>query len=329
MPRAAARIPVVLCFDVEPDPRQPSRDAPEPWRGYQGAQRLLEGLRPRLEARTGLPAHYAWFLRMDPQIAEVYGSAAWVVEQHRAHLEEAARHGDEIGLHPHGFRWLPRERIWLNDFGNPDWLAHTLKTSAEAFRRAFGRGCTALRWGDGWLDTASVNLAESLGIRFDLSLEPGAPGRATPAEGEPASAPLPDQARVPRAPYTPSRTDHRRAQRAARGIRMIPLTSGHRRLGPRRRLRRALRNGLRHRLQDTPLSMWRRWAPPDGFDRMLDRALAAQRRPYLAFAVRTDLGSDPAVGEAVRACLETLLAHPAAPRFAFCTPAEALAALER
>jgi hypothetical protein len=110
---------------------------------------------------------------------------------------------------------------------------------------------------------------------------------------------------------------------------MLPLSSAHLRLGPkrrlRRRLRRLLRNGVRHRLQDTPLSMWRRWAPPDGFDRMLDRALAAQRRPYLAFAIRTEVGQPI---ENVNTCLAALLAHPEVGRFAFCTPAEALALLD-
>jgi hypothetical protein len=331
VPRAAARIPVVLCIDVEPDRRDPSPGAPEPWRGYEGAQRRLADLRLRLAAATGRPVHFAWFLRMDPQIAGVWGSAGWVTEHHRAHLDEVARCGDEIGLHPHAFRWLPRERAWECDFGDPDWLAHVLTTSVEAYRRAFGRDCTALRWGDGWLDTESVDRAERLGVRVDLTLEPGAQGgRPTSAAPERTTAPLPDWARVPRAPYTPSRADYRRPQRGARGIRMIPLSSAHVWLGPRhrlrRRLRRLLRNGVRGRLQDTPLSMWRRWAPPDGFDRMLDRALAAQRRPYLAFAIRTDVGETL---ENVGACLEALLAHPAISRFAFCTPAEALAVLDR
>jgi hypothetical protein len=330
VPRAAARIPVLLCIDVEPDARQPEPGSPAPWRGYAGAQRLLADLRPRLSAATGRPAHFGWFLRMDPQIAEVWGSPTWVAEHHGDHLDEVRRCGDEIGLHPHPFRWLPRERAWLSDFADPDWVAHTLDSSVEAFARAFGRDCVALRWGDAWLDTASIDRAERLGIRFDLTLEPGMASRTTPPPGERSSGPFPDWGRVPRVPYTPSRADYRRPQREPRGIRMIPLSSAHLRLGPkrrlRRRLRRLLRNGVRGRLQDTPLSMWRRWAPPDGFDRMLDRVLAAQRRPYLAFAIRTDVG---APSENVTACLELLLAHPEARRFAFCTPAEALDLLDR
>jgi hypothetical protein len=60
---------VVLCIDVEPDPRLVSRQAPEPWRGYEATQRPMEDWRARFGDATGAPVHFAWFLRMDPQIA--------------------------------------------------------------------------------------------------------------------------------------------------------------------------------------------------------------------------------------------------------------------
>jgi hypothetical protein len=325
-------VPVILCIDIEPDPRLVSRGNPEPWVGYEHAQRYLDDLRPRIEARTGSPARYAWFLRMDPQISESYGDAAWVVERYRAHLEDVARLGDELGLHPHPYRWLEREGTWLHDFANQDWVEHCLRTSMEAFAASLGRPCLSMRFGDRWLNTDTVNLAERLGIRLDLTVEPGMPARSSPMPGELASGPLPDYRRVPRAPYTPSTADFRRSARGrARTIRMIPLTSGHRRLSrwwPLDLLRRWRENGLRHWRQDTPLYMSHRWSPPDTFDQMLDRALAAQRRPYLAFAIRTDLGVKPHTFESIDICLQTLLAHPAASRFVFCGPASALAVLD-
>jgi hypothetical protein len=70
--------------------------------------------------------------------------------------------------------------------------------------------------------------------------------------------------------------------------------------------------------------MWLQWRAPDTFASMLDRALAARRRPYLAFAIRTDFGVRPDVLKAVEAALDALLTHPAAPHFRFCTPAAAL-----
>jgi len=72
------------------------------------------------------------------------------------------------------------------------------------------------------------------------------------------------------------------------------------------------------------LYMWESWPAPNTFDRMLDRALAAQRHPYLALAIRTR----PDIREAIGPRMEALLAHPARSRFRFSTPAEALAELD-
>ena len=329
---APPTIPVIFCVDVEPDPRQVNRDTREPWVGYEATQRYMRGLRPRIEALTGAPAHFSWFLRMDLQIAGSYGSATWVADAHRAHMDEIQQAGDELGVHPHPYRWLEDEGAWLQDFDNQTWVDHCLRMSLEAFATAFRRPCLSLRFGDRWLNTETVNLAERLGVRFDLTLEPGAPPLPSLVPGERTSGVLPGYERVPRAPFTPSASDFRRRLRhGARSIRLIPLTSGYVRAGmlhPRRYLRRLWRNGVRHRKQDTPLSMWREWPTPDTFDRMLDRAVAAQRHPYLAFAIRSDFSIRPHLLQRVDGCVEALLAHPARSQFRFATPAEALAELD-
>jgi hypothetical protein len=325
-------IPVIFCVDVEPDPRQVNRAAREPWDGYEFTQRYVRDLRPRIEALTGAPAHFSWFLRMDPQVAEPYESATWVPDSYREHMDEIQRAGDEIGVHPHPYRWLENERAWLQDFGNQAWVDRCLRVSLEAFATAFRRPCLSMRFGDRWLNTPTVNLAERLGVRFDLTVEPGAPPLPALMAEERTSGSLPGYRRVARFPFAPSPSDfRRRVRRGARAIRLIPLTSGHLRFGmrhPRRYLRRLWQNGARHRRQDTPLSMWRHWPTPDTFDRMLDRALAAQRHPYLAFAIRTDLGVRADLLQAIDVCVNALLAHPARSRFRFSTPAEALAELE-
>jgi hypothetical protein len=321
-------VPVMLCIDVEPDPRLVSRGKQEPWAGYEHTQRYLDELRVRLEARTGLPARYAWFLRMDPQIAESYGDPAWVVDRYRTHLENVLRLGDELGLHLHPYRWLDKEGTWLQDFANQNWVEHCLRSAMEAFAASLGQPCLSMRFGDRWLNTDTVNLAEKLGIRFDLTIEPGMRALPSPIPGELASGMLPDYRRVPRTPYAPSRGDFRRSARGhERTIRMIPLTSSHRRLlwrWPLGVFHRLLGNGLRQWRQETPLYMSHRWRAPDTFDQMLDRALAAQRRPYLAFAIRTDFTIKPHFFEALDTCLQTLLAHSTASRFVFCGPASAL-----
>jgi hypothetical protein len=332
MAMTPSKIPVLLCIDVEPDPRLVNRSQPEPWIGYEFTQRYLSDLRLRIEQRLRTTVHYCWFFRMDPQIAESYGTASWAVDRYGSFIETIESHGDELGIHPHAYRWLEDKQTWLQDFGNQNWVDHCVGTSLEAFARALGRPCRSFRFGDRWHSTATVNLAERLGVWFDLTIEPGARAMAGPASGDPSTGSLPHYFRVPRRPYVPSPSDFRRPQRTGvRRIRMIPLTSGHLKYGFRlgAHARRLFDNGFRYRKQDTPLSMWKRWEPPNTFAKMLDRSLATQERAYLAFAVRTDIGANRAIFEAVDSCLNALLQHPAHESFVFCTPAEAIEILRR
>ncbi len=332
MRRMSSKIPVIFCIDVEPDQRQVRRHSPEPWLGYERMQRYLSELRPRIEEISGAPVHYAWFFRMDPQVAAAYGSASWAIDRYPRFIEEIERQGDELGIHVHSYRWVEAEQVWIQDFADQHWIDHCVESSLEAFARAVGRRCLAFRFGSFWVNTESVNLVERMGVRFDLTVEPGRlPIEVSlPASlsGAPGTGSLPDLRRVPRAPYVPSESDFRRPLRSgSRSICMIPLTSGSLRLGfrPRAYLRRLVDNGFRYRRQDTPLSMWRRWKAPNTFSQMLDGALAAQARPYLAFAIEVaGTGVRPEIFEAVDHCLSALLAHPARSRFVFSTPQEAV-----
>jgi hypothetical protein len=92
-------------------------------------------------------------------------------------------------------------------------------------------------------------------------------------------------------------------------------------------LRRLRNNGFRYRRQHERLSMWRQWNAPNTFDRMLDRALAAQEKPYLSFAIRSSIGVGKSF-ENVDRCLHTLLNHSQRKRFVFATPEEAMAILD-
>ena len=96
-------IPVILCFDVEPDDIEVATDAP-PWVGFERLLELAPRWREQLAGATGRPVRFDWFLRMDPQIAEAYGSSSWVVDRYGRDIEGLRAAGDLIGLHPHMLR---------------------------------------------------------------------------------------------------------------------------------------------------------------------------------------------------------------------------------
>ena len=108
-----AKIPVILSVDVEPDPFLVNRFDPEPWKGYEATHPYLSSLRSRFEEATGSPVHYNWCFRMDPQVAESYGSPTYVVDQYPGFIKEMERQGDGFGTHPHAYRWIEERQTWF------------------------------------------------------------------------------------------------------------------------------------------------------------------------------------------------------------------------
>ena len=188
-----------------------------------------------------------------------------------------------------------------------------------------------------------MNRVREEGVAFDLTLEPGEPripgGRRWGAvwRGD-----IPDYADIPRAPYSPDRSDFRRVDGgvAADRFLVVPLSAGRyvppRNAGPRRpsaaaRLAHPARTarGVARRLRATPsnarrppyrlLAMWREWRSPADF---WDSAFAAAdqiERPYLAFAIRSDVGLPGGTGEYFNAIIAALLTDRRAGRLEFTT----------
>ena len=326
-----SKIPIILLIDVEPDPFLVNRSDPEPWKGYEATYPYLTSLRYQFEEATESPVHYNWCFRMDPQVAESYGSPTYAVDRYPEFVKEMVRQGDGLGSHPHAYRWLEDRQMWLEDLGNQKWVNECVEMSLQAHARAFGTPCEIFRFGNFWINTQTVNHLETLGVRYDLTVEPGLPSyrRGTLGKGYTTGS-RPDYCRVPRVPYEPGRENFLEpASPGSRSIRIIPLTSGWLRLGwnLRARLSRLRNNGFRYRWQNERLTMWKEWYEPNSFDQMLDRAIAVQDKPYLCFAIRSSIG----VGKSfknVDHCLRTLLNHSQRRRFVFSTPAEAMASLD-
>src|SRR6266496_4003265 len=281
------RIPVIICIDVEPDEPDFDPSARSEWGGFLEAHRLFSNFRPKLERATGSAVHFCWFLRMDPQVAFGYGSAKWIGERHGRILKELELKGDELGLHTHAQRWDDASHAWIADYGNQEWVKSCLQSSFKAFQAFFGRACESFRFGDYWLNNASVELVDRLGAKYDLTVEPGI--RTAPSLSRPTGV-WPDYTSVPDHPYRPSHDDYQRPNmKSGRTLWIIPLSSG-RYEGPKAlrlwRLKRVARTLGFDRQGHHEASRAVLDTTPEIFRKLVERPFPIPHAPYSAIARR-------------------------------------------
>jgi hypothetical protein len=307
-------IPVVFCVDIEPDPREVDRASAESWAGFEKLMLSVGRIRETFEAATGRPAHFTWSLRMDPQVAEVWGTPAWAAEAYERELAELTGEGDELGVHPHSWRWRDPAGRWVSDQGDAGWVAHCAHTALDSYREAFGRPCAAYRHGDRAMTTRLARLIDDAGVQVDLTVEPGLPGTFGLIPGELTTGWIESTVTAPTYPYRPSRDDFRIPDPARRdGLLMIPLTRG---LGIDVEVDRGR---VRPRGRWDTLVLW---DSPERFRGWLFQRLGEPSLTHLAFAIRTELPLR-AEWSWFEANLAELCRHPMAREFRFCTASEA------
>jgi hypothetical protein len=318
------KIPIIICIDVEPDEREIDSTAAIDWAGFERVFEFLSGLRSRLEKETQAPARFSWFMRMDPQIEHTYGLSWWVAKRYREAIAQLERAGDEIGLHVHAWRWKRDSNRWVTDHGDQKWIDHCLRMSFEAYQTAFGLPCLSFRFGDHWMNNETMGSLEDLGVKFDLTIEPGKKRNADMVPGELHTGALPDYTDTPRQPYRPSRADFRKQSRAqGRGLWMIPLSTARTRIrfpGV-RRAASALGFDLQGLDETSQLNFGLK---RPRFSEFMNSLLDREGEPYLAPVVRTDVGAKPVPMARLEQNMEFILSHPLVKRFQFVRPAEAI-----
>lgn len=306
-------VPIVLAVDVESDARHVAPGGGVEIAGLLRTLEVLGALRPRLEDATGAPVRFAWFVRMDPQTASQGARPDALVEAAHTAFESIRSAGDAIGLHTHAGRWDAAARRWLIDHADPAWVDHCLVSSAAAYRQRFGQPCREHRFGDRFSSPAVFRRLADLGVRVDLTTEPGQRGGHSP---DGVSRFL---GRVPGYPHAP-RSVHRGGDGQPW---ILPLTAAD--PAPalslsRRWLRRIRYAGQpRHRT----LLLDRTW-PTAGLPWDLAEAQLDSGARHLAFAIRSDLILGPRWA-GVAAVLEELLVRPLVRRLVFVGGEEAVA----
>jgi len=294
------RLPILLCFDVEPDDKLVEGEAG--WAGMRPLVALLTRYRPKFEVVTGRPCRFSWFLRMDPQVRELHGSEDWAAAAFARELRILRAAGDEIGLHTHP--WKRTQEGWVSEFSDAAWVEYCVRSSFDAYQRCFGQRCRSFRFGDRWMNQRTMLLLNALGVHFDLTLEPGQTGFPISPYLEPMFlGERPDYTAVPRQPYRPSSGDYRERGRWPRRMRLteIPISTTD----------QASDTGTLYLAADTGLIC-----------RHIDRLLADEATRHIALPARTDIAIRPNERQNLEATLDHLLNHPQRRRLHLATPPE-------
>jgi hypothetical protein len=332
------RIPVILCIDVEPDKPFGHRSDPMPWEGYRRAVEFFARFRPELEALTRAPVRLSWFYRMDPQIDEIHGDPGWAVKNYPDQTKALIAAGDELGLHTHPHRWDNKKNTWIQDYGNQRWVEYSLRMAFNTFSRELNRPCISFRFGDRWMNNPICRLLEALGVKYDLTLEPGSKKLPSYHPGLPYTGFIPDQRKVPRGIFRPAKSNYqKRDPSRTDGPYMIPISTAPIHLGSGAVYREPrLHERIYYRL--TERERIRNWtyalniaAETHVFRNIVDYNLQTLGLPYLAMVARAHIFTSAEFMTNARANLGALLEESPEPgdsSFQFMTPAEAVACLE-
>lgn len=330
MTNADKQIPVVVGIDVEPDPRLTDPRHPDPWRGFEQLHPFIMELRTHLAARSRAHPQFCWFFRLDPQVAETYGDPAWALKRYEREIAALVAAGDEIGVHTHAYRWEPTRANWIVDEANQAWVDHCVTSSCHAFEKFFHRSSRAHKFGDRWLSTATIARLETLGVRIDLTLEPGVRSPwMTPNEVHTGAPPVWTHAL--RRPYRPSPEDFLRADPSGtRRLWLLPLSTW--RVPwfvqlPRRtyhRLRPAHGGPTPGDESSQATVTLRPGFRPYLFRSLVKRLLNSGEATHLALIFRSNEGTSPLQRQRIATNLMSLLSHPLANRVHFVGPEAAL-----
>jgi hypothetical protein len=316
VPPVEPAVPIVFGVDVEPDIRPTTATDPLGLDGFAACIEWLEELRPRFEDVTGRPVDYSWFVRMDPQMAVLGGRADSLAVGAFPDLERLRRRGDTIGLHTHAGRWDTQRNEWIVDHGNPEWVAHCVRTAFDAYAEVFGEQCRAHRFGDRWESPAALDLLASLGTVVDLTREPGKPRTQRVDLSVRATGEVPSSLHLRSVP-----TRHRTSP-----MWTLPLTAGDPGMALPMPIRIARRIRSAGRTLRRPLTIYRSYRSPDAYWDVVERVVDEQPVPYVALVVRSDLPLSPQINYA-RPIMDALVRRPFARRLRFTGPLDVVANL--
>lgn len=170
---------------------------------------------PRLaEVFAARGVRATWFIRADNQLADVYGNAAWLLEEYEDLWSSLRDAGHDLAWHPHVYRRGESGGYETETDGSRcaeqlEWIHGDLTARGHRFG--------AVRVGEAFHANEAMQTLDRLGLRIDST---AIPGRKRNDAGR-----MFDWEPTANEPYHPSRTDYRVPGPDALSILEVPMTS--------------------------------------------------------------------------------------------------------
>ena len=163
----------------------------------------IVGLKEKIgifEDKEGFPPKITWFLRSDQQINIQWNDWCYPAREYLSFWNEQKKTGDEIGWHPHLWRYYELKNLWYQEIMDSEWIFSCLENGYHEISKLFKINSVKMGWS--FHNNYTMNLVDSFGINYDLSAIPGLKNIGNTYN-------IYDWKNTPDSPYFPSKNDYR------------------------------------------------------------------------------------------------------------------------
>lgn len=172
-------------------------------------------------------AKITWLVRSDEQMKIIFDYYAYPLKKFWNLWKELEKQGDEIGWHPHLWRWSKQNKCWYQEIHDKKWISNCLENGHKEFLK-ITPNLTSVRMGWGFHNNLTMKKINNLGLTVDLSAAPGLKHLGSPDERGSYFLNHYDWSTTPEKPYYPSQQDYRRPAKSnekSLNILEIPITT--------------------------------------------------------------------------------------------------------
>jgi len=202
---------MIIGCDVDPDRSYVVKDIPSDklsWRGMlEGIPRSHEKFKNLTDCDGNQPI-VVWLMRVDYQIKKMMGAYNSILIENKDFLEALVKDGDEIGWHPHFWKYDDQKSVWFQNYEDRDWQKNMLHESHASFLEIFPNGVKTARTGWTYHNNVTMRTFGELGVQIDISAFPGM--KIPTDDNQRAMSNFYDWYDTPTEPYYPSVEDYRR-----------------------------------------------------------------------------------------------------------------------